>query len=186
MIKYIFTALIIANVGFCTPDCGDRIPIESSLPEDVSGKIPYQNIQSVTFKHNLGKEINYSIKRFSGREETSQCDACCTQIIYDFEKTNLVPNYPTFEMEVSLESYDSASFSYVLIVGNSIFNMNNEEYFTLRDSVNVGGNYFKEVYKMKNRNHDSEQGVYPDSVYYNFSQGFLKIIMSNNEFYEVQ
>ncbi len=186
MIKQLFSALIIANFGFCTPDCGDRIPIESSLPVDASDKVPYQNDENISFKHNLGQEINYKASRDSGREESSQCDDCCTAVSYDYDKTYLMPDYPVFDMEVNLASYDSVRYNYILQVGNSYFNLNIGDYYSLVDSVKVGETYFKEVYKIKNYNDYNEQGIFPDSVYYNLSEGFLKIIMSNKEFYEIQ
>jgi hypothetical protein len=98
----------------------------------------------------------------------------------------MTPDYPSFKMEVSLESYDSIRFSHILSVGDSYFNLKGEDFFTLTDSLQVGDNYFKDVYKIKNRNHESGESIYPDSVYYNYSDGFLKIVMSNNEFYEIQ
>lgn len=186
MIKHLFSALVIANFGFCTPDCGDRIPVESSLPFDASEKVAYQNDQFVIFRHSLGQEIRYKVKRDSGREEGSQCDDCCTPVSYDFDQTNLIPDYPVFELGVNLTSYDSSLYSYSIQAGTSYFNLNIEDYYILVDSVQVGDSYFKEVYKMKNRNDYNQQGIYPDSVYYNFSEGFLKIIMSNKEYYEIQ
>lgn len=183
--KYIIVSFLLASMGFCTPDCGDRIPIESSFPEGVADTVPYNTNQSVTFRHNLGKEINYSITREIGRAEDSQCDECCTMVSYDFDETQLLPDYPTFEMGVSLYSYDSIRFSYVLKVANNYFNLGNNEYAMLNDSVKIGDTYFKDVYKIRSSSSNRE-GIYADSVYYSFSEGFLKIIMSNKEFYEIQ
>ncbi|MCP4311751.1 MAG: hypothetical protein GY790_10845 [Bacteroidetes bacterium] len=105
----------------------------------------------------------------------------------------MVPDYPIFEMRLSITKDDTLHYSARAWIGMSSFIIPVWEGwisdFVYFDSISLNGRRFFEVYRIKKHdnyyNNNEPDGIYPDSLWYNTSQGILKVLMSNGEYYQI-
>ncbi len=174
------------------PRCPDTILLDHGpLPEEAMQYIPYRNGQLLDFKHSNNMEVTFSVVQ-GKYNQTSTCDECCKyNIRYEILHTELVPNYPLFKIVLEISNIDTSFFYFTAGIGNSAFILpsGNPDYPVVEelDSVRVDSVWYYNVYKMGANGGYSpgEEIIYADTLLYNYTDGILKIIMSNGEYYEL-
>ena len=186
--KKITLGLLIAILFTSCWPCNSVIIDNGNLPDSVFSLIPYQNQKKYQFEHSAGKVITFRAQRALTYEESS-CAECCDVLKYQVDKTDLYPDYPISNITISLSNLDTNYIDFSLGIGRSGFAIpSNTEGLTnteLVDSVLVGDTYYYDVFKLKSFSWSEQEGIYTDSLYYNFEYGILKLIMSNEEYYQI-
>lgn len=184
----LFLGLLLALAG-CR--CDEPLMIDlGPIPDSILNQVSYQNGKAYPFRHSGGMVIDFASQRTS-HDEYTWCDHCCKYLYkYQLNETILHPDYPVFDFRVVLSSEDTLNYSHVIWIGHSLFYLpgytNPPVDYGYSDSIQLNEKWFYGVYSMKNSNEPiSEKGsIYPDSLYYNFQSGILKIVMTNGEFYQ--
>jgi hypothetical protein len=190
MKKWIYIIIVLFLSG-CWP-C-DTIMVENGpLPDSALGYVPYKNGGTYSFRHSNGLVINYNTTRET-LEAWSGCSECCKyEYHYEVNSTRLVPDYPVFTLQFQIDNQDTLNFHCHASIGkygfyvptNNEFGIGNFEKF---DSVKVDSEYYYQVFKLKS-NHDNyyfQDSIYVDSMYYNYENGIIKILLSNGENYTI-
>jgi len=176
----------------CSCGCDEPTIIDMGLiPDSILSQVPYQDGQIYPFTHSGGKVISFTAQRTS-RDEYLYCDRCCDDYSYRYQvnETVLTPDYPVFPFRIQLNSLDSACYAHMISIGNCSFHLlarNPDAYhFDYADSLQFNGKWYPGVYSLKNT--DSywmiQDSIRPDSLYYNFRSGIIKIVMTNGEYYQ--
>jgi len=161
------------------------------VPDSILASVPYQDGQSYSFRHSAGQAIQYTVRR-EVREELTWCEWRCCDSVYKYQvvTTTLKPDYPVFDMAFSLSSFSReypmldvwiarSSFMVPLFRGDSTWPER-------ADSLLIGDRWFRDVYRLGRYDWGYGSGtIYADSLFYNFNEGILRILMSNKEYYEI-
>lgn len=189
-VKKWFYVIIALSLGGCWP-C-DTIKVENEpLPESALGFVPYKNGDTYSFRHSNGLVINYKTTRET-HEEWSGCSECCKyEYRYEVNSTRLVPDYPVFTLQFEIDNLDTSNFHCFASIGKYGFYVPINDEFSggveKVDSVKVDSEYYYQVFKLKS-NHDNyyfQDSIYVDSMYYNYENGIIKILLSNGENYTI-
>ena len=198
--KYSFLVVVLlCALAGCTDHCPkrkkDKTPTvvdHGSLPDSLKNVIPYHHGETVKYKHNNGHVVSFSIER-STEKVTSPCYWCCENIetdIYEVENTYLEPDYLLFDISLSMNNYKEAMRHFVVKVGVSEFEMPfdyGSQNTVVYDTLTINSQEYLNVIKVGNStNYSSSLEIYPVSIYYNRSHGIVKILMSNEEYYELE
>lgn len=170
----------------CEPQTFDAGP----LPEKASTMIPYEDGSTVKLKHSNGKTITFSVSRDKSFKEETHCDDCCTTFKFEEDKTILIPDYPLAKIEFSILNYDSGHYYCEVMIDRGYFIVPDPDdpYSNpmRAESINIGGKDYSSVFLLSNQNnYMADNPVTYDSLYYNYSDGILKIVMTNAEYYEI-
>jgi hypothetical protein len=185
---------VIALLSLLACGCGCYGPSEiidrGQIPDTILSQVPYQDGHSYPFTHSGGKVINFAAQRTS-HDEFLDCERCCEFAYrYQVNETILTPDYPVFKLRIQMNSMDSAYYGHMIWVGNSAFYLyagNPDSYhFDYADSLQFNGTWYPEVYSLTNTDLSwmIQDSIRPDSLYYNFSSGIIKIVMTNGEYYQ--
>jgi hypothetical protein len=185
MKKWVLLALVIALAGCC-----DTIVINNGpLPETALLLVPYQAGETYRFKHSNGLVINFETSRET-RDEWD-FERPCTEVRYQLNSTRLTPDYPIFNLSFSISNSNAPHIDCYASFGNSWFYIPSDEpqtgVFEMVDSLIISNTTFYNVFMLANYNtpYFGNQGIYSDTLFYNYDFGILKIVMSNNESYEI-
>lgn len=187
--KYVMMAVMMVVLTGCPPHCEYSLIDFGTLSEEAISYSPYVDGQSYSFVHSGGQKITYLASRT--REMQTEYLDRCGEISYEMDLTILIPDYPLFPCDVSIQKIDTSIFECYIRAGDSFFwfptTSWNDVGNTFFDSIQFGDNWYREVYKMGNSwwNTNPEGLIQPDSLFYNTSFGILKILMTNGEFYEI-
>lgn len=184
----ILLLVFLAGCDPCEPETFDM----GKLPEQALLFVPYQNGEEVRLRHSAGHTISFQVTRETTQKTEYLCGRCCDIIMYEENVTVLSPDYPVFSLSIAISNFDSAYYSCGLWMTGASFAIPTKEfqyaYFNLVDSLVIGDDIYHDVFLL-----DYEPGYYSkenpvrvDSLYYNYRHGILKIIMSNNEFYQIE
>jgi hypothetical protein len=173
--------------------CGCYGPTEiidlGRIPDSILSQVPYQDGQICSFTHSAGKVINFTAQRTS-HDEFMECERCCDFAYkYQVNETILTPDYPVSKISIQLNSQDSTHYSHIIGIGRSGFyltpgipDLYPSDY---ADSLLLNGTWYTEVFSLKNS--DSywmiQDSIRPDSLYYSFHSGIIKLVMTNGEYY---
>ena len=189
MKRNILLLILAIILNSCWPCKVDPIIVENgSLTDSILNRVPYQQGEVCKLQHINGVIINFETLRETYDEFTS-CDHCCDfEYHYQVNKTALIADYPLFDIEFLLDNQDTIYYWCSLSIGKSGFTIPISEYAGINryDSIKLGANVYYDVLKLKS-NYDSNydvDSIYVDSLYYNYTHGILKILMSNKESYE--
>ncbi len=174
--------------------CGCYGPTEiidlGRIPDSILSQVAYQDGQIYSFTHSGGKVINFMAQRTS-HDEFMECERCCDFAYkYQVNETILTPDYPVSKMSIQLSSQDSTYYSHLIGIGRSGFyltpgipDLYPSDY---ADSLLINGTWHTGVYSLKNTDSYwvSQDSIRPDSLYYNFSSGIIRIVMTNGEYYQ--
>jgi hypothetical protein len=184
----ILLMLLLASCNPCDPETFDM----GKLPDEALLFVPYQDGEEVKLIHSAGHTINFRVAREIQQKTEYLCDRCCDIIKYEEDVTVLSPDYPVFQISIAISNFDSALYSCGLRMTGASFVIPTQEfqynYFNQVDSIVIGGEIYEDVFMLNYEPwyYSQENPVQVDSLYYNYSHGILKIIMSNNEFYEIE
>lgn len=176
----------------CSCGCDEPTIIDMGLiPDSILSEVPYEDGLIYPFTHSGGKVISFTAQRTS-RDEYLYCDRCCDDYSYRYQvnETVLTPDYPVFQLRIQLNSMDSSYYGHSIWIGRHGFyvSVRNMENFPVdyADSLQFNGKWYPGVYSLKNT--DSywmiQDSIRPDSLYYNFRSGIIKIVMTNGEYYQ--
>ena len=170
----------------CEPQTFDAGP----LPEKASLMVPYADGSQIKLNHSNGKTITFQVSREVRSKEETFCDDCCTTFKFEEDKTLLTPDYPIADISLNILNYDTAHYSCEILIDRGYFLVPepDDPYHDpfLKDSIKIGGKYYNDVYCLSNQNsYMNENPVTYDSLYYNYAEGILKIVMTNSESYEI-
>lgn len=175
----------------CWP-CETTLIDNGPLPDSVLKYIPYENGSVYKFKHSNGLVVGYETARETTGER-SYCVECCKyEYKYESNHTELKPDYPIFNIQFDIDNQDTAYIQLYASVGKYGFYIptntyDDYMYYEKVDSLLVDTAWYYQVYKLKSNYDDyyTPDLIYVDSIYYNFNNGILKIIMSNDESYTI-
>jgi hypothetical protein len=184
MLKNIFCAFIIAQVGFCAPDCKEGPPTISTLTEQEKASLPYTDGEQLKFEHNDQTKLSFLVNSTSETVEDHYCDECCYQYSYDLVEATLQSEYPIFSISINLSSNEYGEPYYSLSIGDDYFLKNEIEQGQLFESILLNEKSYEKVFAVKNTRIESP-ALKVDSLYYSFQQGIVKFIMTNGEKYEI-
>ena len=171
--------------------CPDTILLDHGpLPDEAMQYVPYRNGQSVTFRHSLDRMTTFNILQMKYTQTTSCAECCKYNVRYETLRTELIPNYPLFTIVLEISNIDTSVFYFTVSVGNSGFliptNGPDDPEVEILDSVLIDTEWYYQVYKLNARWGDpGEEISYADTLLYNYTEGIVKIIMSNGEYYEL-
>lgn len=173
----------------CPPNCDYRLIEYGSLNDEAISSSPYIDGQTYSFIHSGGHKISFLASRI--REmQTAHYDEC-TEVHSESDLSTLTPDYPIFSCNVGIHKTDTARYECLIWTGSSSFwlpfTIQIDFGHTYFDSLQIGPNWYREVYKIGNNWRDGipKGQILADSIYYNTSNGILKILMSNGEYYEI-
>lgn len=179
--------LVLTGCPPCNPIYWDY----GTLPAEALELVPYQDGISYTFAHSAGQEIHFLASRESIKEENYMVP--CGSVSFEQNTTKLVPDYPIFNMGIMITKNDTIHYSLGISVSNTIFMLpiyeGWEKNHVYLDSLRLDHRWFYEVYRIKRHDYYSSSeeltGIFPDSLWYNSRFGILKVLMSNDEYYQV-
>lgn len=173
------------------PSCCPHGIIENrlgALPDSALSFSPYQDGSKLKLKHSAGKVVTYSIFRETTEEYFSPTESC-VETIYELNTTRLIPDYPVFDLRIDISNLDTIQYYCNAYIGYDSFEIPtfDNDYYEKADSISIDSTVYYDVYLLSSIgiNHNSPGSIYADSLYYNFENGILKIIMSNEEFYQI-
>jgi len=159
------------------------------ISEENLAMLPYKKCDTLTLVHSGGKIIKFAIEQTSSKEQTYCEDYCCdTNYEYEVIRTFLQPDYPIFDIEFYMTGFESNQVQLSVSMGNSSMIIPTiditREYYQAKDSVFIGNTWYRSVYCLKTYTDSYVQNgfeIYPDSLFYNYTEGILQIKMTNNE-----
>ncbi len=173
------------------PRCPETILLDNGpLPDEAMQYIPYRNGQSVMFRHSHNMEVRFDVYQVKYQQTTSCAECCKYNIRYETNRTDLKPNYPLFNIALEISNIDTSFFYCTANVGSSAFTIpTNAPGYPLTeklDSALVDSVWYYDVYKLgTSGGYQGEEVIYADTILYNYTDGIIKIIMSNKEYYEL-
>ncbi|MDF1574885.1 MAG: hypothetical protein P1P86_06790 [Bacteroidales bacterium] len=187
--RYILFATMGTVLTACPPPCDYHLIDFGSLSEEAISSSPYIDGQTYSFLHSEGYKISFYASR--SREKQSDYYDECTEVRRESDLSTLTPDYPIFPCNIGIHKTDTARYECLIWAGGSSFwlpcTMEIDLGHSYFDSIQIGQNWYREVYKMGNNWRDGipEGQILADSIFYNTAFGILKIEMSNGEFYEI-
>lgn len=172
--------------------CPDPILIDlGPVPDSLLATISYQDGITYQFRHSGGLVIDFAASRGSRGEQT-WCEEWCCDYVYKYQvnTTLLHSNYPVFDLKLAV-SNQNISYPFIdIVIGSSSFYLplNPDEYpeAGFADSLLIDNHLHYNVFRIRMTNSGFPQGsIYADSLYYNFTDGIIRIIMSNGELYGI-
>jgi len=173
------------------PRCPETIVLDHGpLPNEAMKYIPYHTGETYRFKHSRDMVVNFTVMRRGNYTETTSCAECCDYVVrYEVNATEMAPDYPLFDMRFEISNMDTSFFYCTARVGGCGFKIPTNGPDTAdvekMDSVMVDSVWYYNVYKLENSwgCFPGEETVYADSIWYNYTDGVIKILLSNDEYY---
>ena len=186
--------LLFFSVCFLTGSCDPPPPVVVDLgpvPPGIKARVPYSDGEMIRMEHSRGAVIDFHVHRESRMEET-RCEEWCDKIYrYEVDETRLEPDYLLFTPVFRMTSQDTITYTFEISMGSSFFILPLDpgiaDQVDFADSVEVGGQTYYEVFRLKAYTYGYPEldSVRVDSLYYNTDRGMLKILMSNDEFFQI-
>jgi hypothetical protein len=190
--KHLIIALFVIFSGCrpCEPETYDM----GKLSDEALAHIPYQSGDQVTLQHSAGHKINFQVTRTTTQKEEHLCGHCCDIYLFEENQTILTPDYPIFPITVTISNMDSVVHAFGVWMNGASFSIPTTdfqfEYYHQADSLIIGKSTYYDVFLLKDEldyyQYSQENPIRVDSLYYNYSQGILKITMSNDEYYQIE
>ncbi|MFO7616956.1 MAG: hypothetical protein R6V75_06865 [Bacteroidales bacterium] len=182
--------ILLLAVASCR--CDPPVVIDlGPVPDSILASVPYQNGMTYSFRHSVGQPILFGASRDS-REEQTWCEWRCCEEVYKYQvvTTTLKPDYPVFDLTFVLTSQNNDHPGLYAWIGRSDFYIplipDERGWVTCSDSLLIGNRWYRDVLRIGRGNSGFLDGlIYPDTLYYNFSEVIIRITMSNDEYYEI-
>ena len=171
-----------------------------NISEEYLATVPYQNGDVVKMIHESSRlVVNYRVSRSSFHNMSKPVGED-----YDFQVdfTQLIPDYPTFEMGITLtaeykkyelEGEEAPKSGLIMLKGSSTgvpFINTDETGYAILDSLEVNGHMYYDVFKLDCRHYEfppdyeiQAPQIYTSICYYNYAKGIIGVELSNNEKY---
>lgn len=186
-----FISILLAFLLYGCPPCDPVVLDNGPLPDSILALVPYSNGNIYRLRHSNGQLINYTSQRFSNKE-IMECHPCCDYTFsYETNITRLTPDYPVFNISITLSNADTIQYEFTCFIGTYFLNIpvgrsQTGEFYHFSDSVLIGETYYYDVFRIKpSNNYLWNDYIKVDSVYYNSTSGILLIKMSNEEYFSI-
>jgi hypothetical protein len=182
-----FIIVVALLIKSCHP-CETEIIDHGSLSDEQKKIIPYFQDDTLILTHNSGFQISYICTRHL-TVDYFECEECCDyRIKFEREMVTLSPNYPVFDIQFSIDNADTLHINYYCNIGQFGYYLPFADQFEteILDSMSINNKIYYDVYCLKA--YDSgfvQDSIRPDSLYINKTEGVLKIVISNGEYYEI-
>ena len=195
-------AILVAMMVLLTA-CPGKEPVYVDLgriPEQYLATVPYQNGDVFRMQHETSKVIiDFEVERHRyktsdegyGEVPTRFQPAPDYYYEYETDRTTCKPKYPIFDLSIFLTNaymlneemqswYKKAD---IFAAGGASVPFVGDDYsgYEIIDSLEVNGRYYKDVFKLKTF-YDNEL-IHAETIFYNYENGFVGIVMSNGEKY---
>jgi hypothetical protein len=186
-LRYALPVLLLLFLGACWP-CDPPAVIDlGKIPDSIMQLNPYEDGKIYRFRHSGGLVIEYAASRQS-HEEWIRCERCCTyEYKFEVNSTILTPDYPVSGFRIELANTDSTFCSMGASAGYYYFHLPSNDYqrqYVERvDSVMIDDKVYRNVFKVKSDygSYYDRDILFADSLYYSYSDGIIRLIMSNGE-----
>lgn len=188
-VKYAMIAVMTVVMTGCPPKCEYVEYDFGILNQEALDLVPYEDGKTYYLSHSAGHEIIFSCQRESSIEREYMDP--CGSIVYEQNLSVLSPDYPIFDISITMRKWDTVHYSVQAYIGQSIFVLPFDYDYGIEysyfDSLRLDENWYRDVYAIKRNAHSYNElsGIYPDSLWYNTTEGVLKVGMSNDEFYHI-
>ena len=164
-------------------DVGELTPGQLAL-------VPYSDGQVVRLMHSAGLIIDYNVSR-STTIEMREYSGKCETLKFRLNTTSLVPEYPALPMTFYIANTDENYTAFEASIGKYYYYLpkDTENFFsygTMGD-LPLNDTIYEDVFFMKTPvwSIPQQEVIYVDSLFYNYTSGVIRIIMSNSEYYTI-
>jgi hypothetical protein len=189
-LKLVSIVVLAITLSGCPPPCESYLKVDNgAIPDSIISLVPYSDGDTVRFRHSMGHIIGYAVERERNFYTEIFDRGACIELTYETDNTLLTPDYPVFSFALNITGFDTTLYVLDIMMGSNYVSIPlNSEYwdnYKITDSVEVQSIFYYDVFKLKASSYwyNSSSEMYLDSLYFNFSSGILKLIMSNNENY---
>jgi hypothetical protein len=188
-----FVYIVLAMMPGCWP-CDPQTFDMGKIPQDIVDQLPYGHGDVIRLKHSGGHMITFSIDQTTEAREDIFCDECCHTFLYEEVTTRLHPDHPVFDCSMYLNNMDTIMYFLNISIGRAYYQLpvtdSTWAYYDRADSLQIGDRFYRDVYRLGDQYQfgtgDAHEGVIAvDSLYFNFTEGILKITMTNDESFEL-
>ncbi len=153
------------------------------LDDTDNEKIPYTLDQQITFKHSSGFSFQFTVSKNLIENTRTQTEHCGDEFwFYQYRQVQLSSDNP--ELYVAVKTYPADFIPYLeLSVNNYEFKIDYSTEPTYNDFTINGQNYC-DVYECTYE-YIYDDKIIPETIWYNKTEGLLKIKMTNHETYEI-
>lgn len=185
--------IVLAMMSGCRP-CDPQTFDMGEIPKHVLDQLPYADGDVMQLIHSAGHVITFSINHHVEAMEDFMCDECCYTFLYEEASTSFHADHPVFDCSMRLNNMDTIMYFLNISIGRAYYQVPVSDstwaYYDRVDSMRIGGRFYHEVYRLGDQyqfgTDDAQEGVIAvDSLYYNFTEGILKITMTNDEYYQL-
>ena len=181
------------------------------IPEQYLVTVPYQNGDVFRMQHESDRLIiDFTVSRHRQKETGYDYVPLekykpAPNYIYEYESdiTQCTPNYPIFDVEINFsnaymafeeeQGYDPAydqpvaKTAQIFATGGAQIPLFGEDHsgYEMLDSLKINGRYFRDVFKLKTEYYynEGEEMIHAETIFYNYENGLLGILMSDGEKY---
>lgn len=177
-------------IFYACPDCENEVIDWGSIPDSIKTLIPYQDGEIYSLKYSDSLMINFEVERWSEEDWAyGRGSWCPTDIRFEKEIVRLEPDYPLYDIEISLSNIDSSHYSYIINLRSQDFyipvNPLDLDYAEKIDSMIIDSVTYKDIFVTYSSAYINNQWAEYDTLFYNYDSGILKLSFSNGERYTI-
>lgn len=190
IISFVFLAAFVLFIYSCCIG-GVGTIYHGPLPESALGLVPYLDDSTYSFRHSDGRIVNFQCSRET-HEAWAYCADCCYEERYEANTTRLVPDTSMFSIEIEISNVSSADLICEVFMDKYTFYVPTNEtaasYFEILDSLKIDSVVYYDVFKLgpPQQPMSNIDPVEMDSLFYNYANGILKILMSDGSYYKIE
>lgn len=162
------------------------------LPDSILNLVPYQDGEIYKFKDPYGELIQFQAFRELSQIKEPICAECFfgPDILFEEDYTLLKSDEEVFNISFSINNEDSSYINFWSNIDKNIFPIPiNDEIFYNHlelDSLSIDSFIYEDIFKIPTRLNDLyKEPINPDTMYYNYENGIIKIILSDGTFYTI-
>ncbi|HSV76603.1 MAG TPA: hypothetical protein VLH37_06175 [Bacteroidales bacterium] len=188
-IMFLFTSLLFLTS--CPPytQCDEPEVRSELVPDSIIDMFPHHGVNSLRYLHSGGHIISFRIETDT-IHDVHWFDKC-NQTKESYFVAEFTPNHPAIRMGLSIRSWSDKLFPFRIIIGSRSAEFvvgRPDNLQALRtDSMHLNGLLWRDVMRVRLTSDSffapTAGAVYPDSLYFSFEHGIIRVIMTNNETY---
>lgn len=189
--RYLSLLIILLMLG-CRPCDPPKIVEKDKIHDSILNKVPYSSDEIVKLQHSNGHVVNF-ITKFESSFYLTDCERYdCCEFIYKYKILNktLTPDYPIFNISFNFSSINIDPTLITCRIANSEFyiltSADNSLQNDVLDSIYINNKFYHNVFRIASNYSYHNNPVFPDSLYYNFEFGIIKIKISNGEYFVIK
>lgn len=162
------------------------------LPDSLLNLVPYRDGETYNFTDPSGEVIQFQAFRELVQIKEPRCPECFfgPDILFEQDFTMLKTESDAFNVTFTINNEDSTYINFQSNIGKNIFPipLSREAIYDefVLDSLYIDSIIYRDILKIPTRLSDLyKDPINPDSMYYNFENGIIKIIMSDGGCYTI-